>query len=306
MQLRETARWLRDQTIVGDAFRTPWRALRGLGVRLPRRLYQHLGSRGVFEVQVPGGGHFRWKSDGHVIENCVYWDGIYAYEGESIGPWLALAKDAKVVLDIGANTGLFALSAAASGAGKVYAFEPVPRIAATLRGNAGLNPNLSITIVEKAVGATTGTAMIHDPGGANCYSASLNSEFLAADKQAYPVAVVRIDDFVKEQGLAQVDLIKLDVEGFEDAALEGMQATMRDLKPALMLEVLKKASDRLLEQVRGLVHQGYGYYLLDGDGLTRSDQVERPRHGRNVLLCLPSKLPSSLVQRTRSVGSAHA
>lgn len=301
MQLRETARWLRDQTIVGDAFRTPWRALRGLGVRLPRRVYQHLGSRGVFDVEIPQGGRFRWKSDGHVIENCVYWDGIYAYEGESIGPWLALARDAKVVLDIGANTGLFALSAAAAAQRvKVYAFEPVPRIAATLRSNAQLNPNLTITIVEKAVGATTGTAMIHDPGGANCYSASLNSEFLAADKQTYPVEVVRIDDFVKEQGLARVDLIKLDVEGFEDAALDGMQATLREFQPALMLEVLKKASDRLLEHVRNLVQQGYGYYLLDETGLKRSDPIERPRDTRNVLLCMPAKLPLSLSGRTNS------
>lgn len=302
MQLRETARWLRDQTIVGDAFRTPWRALRTLGVRLPRRIYQHLGSRGVFEVEVPGARRFRWRSDGHVIENCVYWDGIYAYEGESIRPWIELAREARVVLDIGANTGLFALSAAAASAATVYAFEPVPRIAATLRSNAALNPDLKITVVERAVGATTGTAMIHDPGGANCYSASLNSEFLAADKQAYPVEVVRIDDFVKEAKLDRVDLIKLDVEGFEDSAIEGMMGTLLEQRPALMLEVLQKASDRLLAQLAELVKSGYGYYLLDRGGLSQAQAVERPRHGRNVLLCSPDRLPAALQQRGTGVG----
>ena len=279
--------------------RTPWRALRGLGVRLPRSVYQHLGSRGIFSVSIPGGGEFRWRSYGHVVENCVYWDGLQGYEPESVEPWVAVARNARVVLDIGANTGYFALLAAAASrqGASVYAFEPVARVAAKLRANVALNPNLKIEIVEKAVGAETGVAPIFDPGGVHCYSASLDSSFLKGEKESYSVPVVRVDDFASERGLADVDLVKLDVEGHEDSALDGMQHLLRTSRPALMIEVLQRSKDRLLEQLQELVSGGYGYYLLNHGSMVRLDRVERAGHARNVLLCPPERLSDELKSR---------
>ncbi|MBK8011032.1 MAG: FkbM family methyltransferase [Deltaproteobacteria bacterium] len=298
MEVRSSARWVRDKTIIGDVLRTPWRALRGLGVRLPRTLYQHLGSRGIFSVSIPGGGQFRWRSYGHVVENCVYWDGLQGYEPESVEPWVALARRARVVLDIGANTGYFALLAAAASEGAaVYAFEPVSRVAAKLRANAELNPNLKIEIVEKAVGAETGLAPIFDPGGVHCYSASLDGAFLKGEKESYSVSVVRVDDFLSERGVRNVDLVKLDVEGLEDSALDGMQELLRTSRPALMIEVLQRSKDRLLQQLQELVSAGYGYYLLNHGSMVRLERVERAGRARNVLLCPPERLCDEIKAR---------
>jgi FkbM family methyltransferase len=299
MDFRKKARWLRDKTVVGDVLRGPLLLLKRRGLRYPPRLYQHFGSRGVFQVEVPGGGSFRWIARGDVVENSIFWDGIYAHEGESIRAWVALSRSAKVVLDVGANTGLFALTASAvSNRSRVYAFEPVPRIAASLRENVSLNPEFSIEVVESAVGSETGTAAIFDPGGENAYSASLKSDFLDADllgreKTTYPVAVTRVDDFVAARAL-HADLIKLDVEGFEPDALEGMAQTLQRDRPSLLIEVLPGSSERLLAQLQGLVQAGYGYYLLTDDGLIESRSAVRPRDNRNVLLCTPERLPSAL------------
>lgn len=237
---RTAVRQLRDHPLIRPVVNFPFTQLRRIGLRLPQTFYQHIPHHGVFSVDVPGGHTFRMAAHGHQLENSVYWDGLYGYERASVERWIAFARNAEVVLDIGANTGLYALVAAAAAQNaRVFAFEPLLRVTALLSQNCALNPDFAIEVVSKAAGAESGTAQIYDPGGDNCYSASLKAGFLPeARTTTYPVEVVAIDDFVAERKLARVDLVKVDVEGFDASVLAGMKNTIERFAPIILIEQL--------------------------------------------------------------------
>lgn len=297
--LKDIARRLRDNPVVTSVLSFPLRKAKDAGFRVPRRIYERVPFRGDFTVRVSDQGEmFHIRSHGHVVENSLYWDGLDGFDAESLRPWMAFARESHVILDIGANTGVYSLAAAAvRSAAQIHAFEPVPRIAALMRTNVALNPSYSVSVHELAVGAEDGTANIFDPGGDNAYSASLNADFLASEKTSYPVRVTSIDSFVSEQQLTSVDLIKLDVEGYEEFALAGMWNTLMQFKPPIFLEFLdvREGHKPLIEKIAALMSKGYQLYQLLPEGLKRSRTIEAaPKGAYNVLLCIPERIPASI------------
>jgi FkbM family methyltransferase len=157
-----------------------------------------------------------------------------------------IIEPGQVVFDIGANIGFFTLLCArqVGPRGKVYAFEPMPANAKTLRHNIALNNLDNVIVVEKALSSTSGRAELF----ISRYSAfhSLNVEGAVKRNNRGPepdaetpiwVETTTLDDFVLN-GDAQVpDVIKLDVEGAELVALEGMRATLESRKPLLVCEL---------------------------------------------------------------------
>jgi FkbM family methyltransferase len=154
-----------------------------------------------------------------------------------------------VVIDVGANAGLYTLLAAAGvgEAGKVIAVEPSPRERQALRDNLDLNPRLArrVRIIPAALHDHAGEADLlvataansgHNTLGAFCYDHTVLHE-----RRAVPLR--RLDDIVAEHRLTRVDLIKMDVEGAEWFALRGAEQTLRRYQPALILEL----SDAALE-----------------------------------------------------------
>lgn len=258
--------------------------LRGFPIPLPRTIVKHLQYVGVVTVEVAQDRKFLIESYGANIENHLYWYGKKGHEPETFLPWLRSAKSARVVLDIGANTGLFSLGAgAASPTAKIFTFEPLPRIAQLAQHNASLNPDFDITVVQKAVGESSATATLHDPGGFQPTSASLLADFIDGQKEGINVDVIRIDDFVTEMDVTSVDLIKLDVEGVEEFALRGMQDTIAKYLPDLFVEVLDERP-ALVEELRRLVTLGYTAYDLRPNSLVPIDIDQLSVDARNLLM----------------------
>ena len=255
--------------------------LKSLGLKFPKRLTRHLHYHGTVSVRVDAGKQFKMKSYGHAIENNLYWYGLRGHEPETVIPWLRAAAQANVVLDIGANTGLFSFAAAAQNKNvKIYAFEPLPRVAEILRENADLNPQAQVTVVERAVSDEPGVARIFDPGGDQPASASLRSDFLSTDTEPVDVATVDIDSFLAEDGVEQVDLIKLDVEGVEEFALRGMRSTIEKYKPAIFMEMVDERP-ALVDAIRELTEMGYQIVSLTSDSQEPGTSQD---YERNVLL----------------------
>lgn len=302
--LKSLARHVRDHAIVNAALRTPLLLAKRAGAHIPRVVYQRVPFRGDFRLTLtPRAESCMVRSHGHSVENALYWEGLRGFEPECMGPWMEFASRAKVVLDIGANTGMYSLFAAAvAPSAAVHAFEPIARIASLMRTNVQLNPGARITVHEMAVGAEDGTANIFDPGGDNAYSASMNPHFLEGDKASYPVKVTTIDSFVREHGIASVDLVKLDVEGFEEFALAGMWSTLAQHRPPVFLEFLdsREGHQPLVQKIEAMKDLGYELYQLLPDGLRLSTRIEAaPKDAYNVLMCVPEKLPSALRAQLR-------
>jgi len=270
-------------------FKLPMLLVLRAATKLPKRVYRHLHFHGDFDVQVAPGARFRIRSYADQVENDLFWAG-YAknWERASLAVWRDLCRGAETVLDIGANTGVYALTASALNPGaRVIAFEPVQRVCDRLRINAGLNGN-RITVEHVAVSDQDGVATLHDTDSEHVYSASLHYRMLSsAYSRSYEVPTIRLDSYCTAHGIGRVDLVKIDVELHEPAVFRGFRRMLEESRPTVLVEVLDaKIGKAVAEQISGL---GYAIYEIHEIG-TENGIFAAATLGqaeRNYLLCQP-------------------
>jgi FkbM family methyltransferase len=195
----------------------------------------------------------------------------------------ALLAQGDVVLDIGANVGLWALGAAlrVGGSGVVHGFEPLPANFARLERNLALNQIGNVLCRPLALAEKPGRTTFFAPTEGNSGAGSLAPH--AGAEQPVEVAVTTLDLYCAEQGISQVDFIKIDVEGGELVVFCGGQELLgQDHAPAIMLEVDEQFTADFgsspIEVKRFLVDLGYEIYCVAGKHLRRVEVAERHRH----------------------------
>jgi len=223
----------------GDRHRRALKWLKKLG----------LSSRPV-EVTTPDG--LTLDLDLHTAFDPLYSIiGQQDYERES-GFTLAPGQ---VVVDLGANLGVFATRAAkrVGPSGRVIAVEPHPDNFRRLQGNARRNGLSWLECVKEAVGDREGeTALfIHERG--------INHSIVRSSGESVTVSLRTVDDLVRELGLARVDFLKIDIEGAVPAALRGASETLRRFQPLIALERDSDAESEGLEELL----QSHGYEWRD-------------------------------------------
>jgi len=138
------------------------------------------------------------------------------------------------VLDIGANIGYYALleSRLVGKPGHIYALEPVQKNFNMLRKNIELNDIQNIETHRLAVSNTTGETTINVGEKGNWSSLTSQEGHVYTGTES--VRMVTVDSFLNDKKTPR--LIRMDVEGYEHAIVEGMKETMkRDV--ALFIEV---------------------------------------------------------------------
>ncbi len=178
------------------------------------------------------------------------------YELNEIKFFKSVLRPGWVVLDIGANIGLYSKIASeiVKANGHVYCFEPTPVTRTFLGKNLATCSNT--TIVPMAVGSKSGRI--------NLYLESENfgcNSLLAKTDNTIEVQMISIDDFVAANPQIQkIDFIKIDIEGFEEEALAGMINSLK-LKPILMIELnptFLRQHGRRPEEFLISLHQRFG------------------------------------------------
>lgn len=190
-----------------------------------------------------------------------------------------------VFYDVGANVGFFGLIAAriVGPAGAVYAFEPLPHVAAEARANAERNGLANVEVVEVAAGDRDGTASLvvtRHPGGATLSQADVGGD--AVGRVA--VRTVRLDDLVAARIIRPPDAVKIDVEGVELEVIDGLRRTIAARRPVIVCELDAATRERADEKVRGAteVLGGLGYAVrrlpssYEGSGWHVVHLVARP------------------------------
>lgn len=285
MQSTERIKSVARRAYKAVPFRKPVFELARAALRVPERVYRHLHFKGAFAVSIDELHGFRMISHGSVIENELFWAGYgKTWEAASLRVWAALSRDQRgTILDIGANTGVYALAAKSlAPEARVIAIEPVRRIAAKLRANAAINGG-TIEVIEKAVSDRSGQMMLSDNFADHNYSASLEGQ--GPDADAYPVEVCSVDDLLGPQWPDVVGPIKIDIERHEPAAIRGMAETLRRYRPPILIEVLDATIGREIEE--GIQSLGYELFHIDeGKGLVPASRLAplREQHW-NHLLC---------------------
>jgi FkbM family methyltransferase len=178
------------------------------------------------------------------IAATIWWKGWDGYEGLVMSLFGCCARESKWIIDVGANTGLFALTAAACSPGAaVHAFEPFPPCRKLLDNNLQLNGMQSrVKTRPEAVSEQAGQMNLYVPkedrAGYDETSCSLNADFRPEHSQVIPVPVTTLDLYCKEQKIDRLDLLKVDVESFEPQVLRGAAEVIARDRPPIFLEVL--------------------------------------------------------------------
>ena len=160
------------------------------------------------------------------------------------------------VVDIGANIGYYALQEArlVGETGEVIAIEPVPDNVSLLTKNIEANGYQNLRIYSVAIGAENGTTKLYLSHESNL--AALTSQKDVHDT-CIDVPLRTLDSFLEYEG--QVDLIRMDIEGYETEAIKGMIDILAKHKPILFIEIHQfiVGGEPIIQFLRTLKELGY-------------------------------------------------
>jgi len=200
-----------------------------------------------------------------------------------------LLKPDSIVLDIGSNFGYYAITITnfLKGKCKVYAFEPNLPTYERLQKNIALN-GLSSSINAYCLGMSNseGKAYICESPG-NTGAARIATE---GDRE---VSLITLDKFCQEHSIDRIDFIKIDVEGFEEKALNGGLETLARLKPIIIIELnpptLRRVGSTPKTVVSILEDTGYRCFEVRRKKLVPLEKVPDGEDYIDVF-CLPSNV----------------
>ena len=188
------------------------------------------------------------------------------FEAGELRVFSTLLSPGNVFLDVGANCGMYSIIAnnRLGPGGRIFAFEPNPTVRELLTANLRKrDQGPAITILSTAIGNSVGevTFSCSDDSAYSGLGHTGRSEVAATIR----VASSTLDHFVREQALPRVDVMKVDVEGFEAEVLSGGSALLSAPNaPAIMIEVADEnlagrgsSESAVLGQLRS-----FGYEIL--------------------------------------------
>ncbi len=181
-------------------------------------------------------------------------------------------KPGEVIVDLGANIGYYTLIFArlVGEKGRVYAFEPDPENFALLKKNVEINGYKNVVLVQKAVSNLTGKTRLYLSDENVGDHQIFDSKF---GRKSIEIETVSLDDYFKDEA---VDFVKIDIQGAEQAALEGATKFLQNNKPKIVTEFCPK----LLNLSHGdagkyldILETNFNLYDVDDDKKTSKPQL---------------------------------
>ncbi len=198
------------------------------------------------------------------------------HEPETTELFKRLINRGDTIVDFGANIGYFTLLAArlTGKKGIVYAFEPEPTNFKFLQKNISLNGYDNVKAFQKAVSSEngktelficdydTGHHTINSYNGIKAYSKGRKSQMHSIE-----IETIKLDDFLKGK---KIDLMKVDAEGSEFLAIEGMKGLLKKNKDIkIVLEyfplLVKNMGGDPIKMIQDLLDMGFRIDLIPED-----------------------------------------
>ncbi len=200
-----------------------------------------------------------------------------------------------VIIDVGAHAGQFTkLFARMAPRGHVFAFEPAGYARSIVSIVSKLHGLKNVTITSLGLSDAAGKQTLSIPlksSGSLGYGLS----HLGADESNRPtynedISLVTLDDYVRENGIQRIALIKADIEGWEMRLLKGAQQSIARFKPAIVLEIDRK----FLARAQNTPEEIWAFFakhdykiekiLADGTTAPAPDPIER-----GDIICTPMR-----------------
>jgi FkbM family methyltransferase len=217
-----------------------------------------------------GSGHakgMQWRR--HKRYPNGYWTGQYEWPVQQ-----AIARElhrGDVFYDLGANAGFFSLVAhcKVGDEGSVVSFDPDPANCENALEQIEINNIENWTVVQKALSDQPGTLSFarSSEGSSTGHLGQANS-----NEDMFDVEVTTLDAVLESYPPPQ--LVKIDIEGAEVAALTAASKMLREVRPTLLVELHGK--DRAEKVGEILREAGYSFFNLHGKPI--NDKIELPLH----------------------------
>jgi len=186
------------------------------------------------------------------------------FEQKEIELLCSLIKPGNVVLDVGANIGLYTLpmSRAVGSTGTVVAFEPDPDNLRILKQNVEHNNCTNVLVMPFALGAVEGEMDLFQVDGNR---GNLGFADLAGTGRAVKVFVRRGVDVLRELGINMPSIIKIDVEGAEPLVISGLECHPKYIQFEYVPSQLRALQQDPIGFLDQLVSDGYQLAVIDRD-----------------------------------------
>lgn len=223
----------------------------------------HFPYFGFIECNVGSSAFTMFSANDDLVAMTFFWYGPDSYEPMSMQLWQAHAAKAKTILDVGAFSGVYAMSAAMTNPdAKVHAIEAARRTYGRLLVNTQVNRlTQRIHCTNKAVSSERGFEIFQRFRGENILG--IGDSFMPKDIEAQAseerVETISLDQYCEDHAIAP-DLIKIDVEGAEILALQGMPNLLASGRATLLIEVTPQTAP---EVVSRLLNTGYDVKRVD-------------------------------------------
>lgn len=169
-------------------------------------------------------------------EGCYYSDNFKINEGD-------------VVLDGGANLGIFTLYAIKHGANRVLSFEMIPELSECFEKTMEINKlSDKVTLINRAILDVSGETITSGYYKEDTKKSALLHYVPDKDSEVVsivPVKTISIDDFIEEFNSSRLDMIKLDVEKCEKQAILGARNTICKYLPKLAVSLYHYEHERI-------------------------------------------------------------
>jgi FkbM family methyltransferase len=186
-----------------------------------------------------------------------------------------LLKKNDVIFDIGANNGYtsLAFSQEIGENGKIFSFEPDNINYNRAKKNIELNNVKNINLLKFGIGSKTEKLKLFN---IDEYNLGMNRILKDESNSKYQeIEVISIDDFINSNSIDKINLIKIDVEGFEKEVLLGAINTINHFKPIIFIEInneyLKEQNTSAFEIYHFLKSLNYSIFIAETNSPIKPD-----------------------------------
>lgn len=204
------------------------------------------------------------------------------------------------VLDIGAHHGFYSLLASrmVGPQGQVLAVEASPRERKNLTRHLRINRCKNVRVEACALGETKGTADLFLVNGFQAGTNSLHLPPTSVPRETVQVEIKRLDGVLAERNIANVDFMKVDVEGAELSALKGaFEILSRKPRPVILIEVQDVRTEPwgypAREIVRFLSDIGYFWFRPLPDGRIEKMDAAAEKYDGNFVAIPAEQIASA-------------
>jgi FkbM family methyltransferase len=188
-------------------------------------------------------------------------------EPRTISLFEKILKTGDTYVDIGAHVGFHSLVARhlVGEKGRIFAIDPQPYNCDKLLTNAELNDFANIVVIAAAAGSSDGFMGLKNQSRRDKSKLTLSGPGINDGALTFVVPTISLSWLFKTYDLHQVDLLKIDVEGFELEVLQGARDALGAIKN-IILEVLPDEASDKVQTIQQLLHVS-GFRMFDVEGV---------------------------------------